>query len=79
MNINENLINELVDIIYQKIEAKFNKNINQNNIEFYSEGIVKSVNNDAKTAVIQLSFCDTDELPNLTGDSLSIGDKVKVF
>ena len=79
MRIDENLINELVEIIYKKIEDKFSKNINNTNVEFCSEGIVTSVDSTANTATVSLAFVTTDTLPNLSGNNLQVGDKVRIF
>lgn len=76
----DNLMDELVDIIYKKIEDKFSKAINQSNVEFCSEGIVKSFDSKTNTAIVSLSFGDTDSIQNLTGQTtLKVGDKVKIF
>lgn len=79
MEISDTLINEFVDIIYSKIEERFIKNINRTNVEFCSEGVVKSVNSTSNTAVVTLGFGDTDSLQNLSGETLAVGNKVKVF
>lgn len=75
--ISNEALNLLVDEIYKRIEEKIYKNLNSANIEFCSEGIVKSVV--GNSATVQLAFCETDAIPNLTGESLSVNDRVKIF
>lgn len=78
--LNNKLLDDLVDEIYKKIEAKFYKSLNTANVEFCSEGIVSKVSGDGHMASVALAFSgETDMLPNLTGETLAKGNKVKVF
>lgn len=88
MNIDSALLNELVDIIYQRVEEKFNKKLNSSNIEFSYEGIVKNpINTEdddgnvtaTTSADVELAINTLLSLPNLSGSILNEGDKVKVF
>ena len=88
MNIDNTLLNELVDIIYQRIEEKFSKQLNAANVEFSYEGIVRNpVNTDdgngnvvaTTSADVELVFNTLTSLPNLSGSILADGDKVKIF
>lgn len=76
-NVNKELLDEFVELIYSRIKENFDKELNKANTEFYSEGLVESVDGDYAT--VKLSFCTTDLLPNLSGKSLSEGDKVKIY
>lgn len=87
-NINSSLLDELVDIIYQRIEEKFNKQLNSANVEFSYEGIVRnpvqttdSSGNVIGTtsADVELAFNTLTSLPNLSGSILAEGNKVKIF
>ena len=88
MKIDNTLIDELVDIIYQRIEEKFSKQLNSANVEFSYEGIVRNPINtqDGNGNVTATTFADVElvfntltSLPNLSGSILSNGDKVKIF
>lgn len=87
-NIDSSLIDELVDVIYQRIEEKFNKQLNAANVEFSYEGIVKNPINitdsngnviSTTSADVELAFNTLTSLPNLSGSILIDGDKVKIF
>ena len=75
---NESLVNELVDIIYKKIEKKYLAMLNTSNVEFCYNAIVNTVNEENTYATVSGSFGEL-ELPNSTGVQLSINDKVKVY
>lgn len=88
MNIDSKLLDELVDIIYQRIEEKFSKQLNSANVEFSYEGIVRnpvqttdSSGNVTGTtsADVELAFNTLSSLPNLSGSTLYDGNKVKIF
>lgn len=87
-NIDNSLLNELVDVIYQRIEEKFNKQLNSANVEFSYEGVARNPENISdgngnitatKSADVELAFKTLSSLPNLSGDILADGDKVKIF
>lgn len=83
MEINESVINELVDVIYERIEQKFAKQLNTSNVEFCKYGIIKEINTSNNTANVEINFSESGFIPNNTGltlgTSLVVGDKVKVF
>lgn len=87
MNINSTLLDELVDIIYQRVEEKFSKQLNLANVEFSYEGVVRNPvntqdgngNTITTSADVELAFNTLTALPNLSGNILSNGDKVKIF
>lgn len=86
-NINSALINELVDVLYQKIEEKFMKQLNLANVEFCNEGVVRNPvnttdsnsNTVTTSADVELAFNTLTSLPNLTGCVLADGNRVKIF
>lgn len=75
--VDERNLDNLIDLIYKRIYEKILKELNSLNIEFCAEGIVQTVLGD--NAEVSLSFGTTDSIQNLTGETLSVGDKVKVF
>ena len=88
MSHNKHIKPELVDIIYQRIEEKFSKQLNSANVEFSYEGIVRNPvqvkdSNDNITgttsADVELAFNTLSSLPNLSGSTLYDGNKVKIF
>lgn len=83
VNVDTALLNELVDVIYKRIEEKFSKQLNDANVEFTYDGIILSTvsDSDGNTthANVELPFCTLTELPNLCGCNLTVGDKVKIF
>lgn len=88
MNIDNTLLNELVDVIYQRIEEKFSKQLNAANVEFSYEGVVRNPVNTTDSngnitattsADVELAFNTLTSLPNLSGKILSDGNKVKIF
>lgn len=76
--INNSLIDELVEIIYQKIEDKFKKMLNNSNTEFSYNAYVDSSDNSKKIATVIGQFGELT-LPNSTGQDLSKNDRVKVY
>lgn len=77
--IDNSLLDELVEIIYQRIEEKFKKQLTNSNVEFSYDGIVRSIDSVNNTANIELGFGVVENLPNLTGDTISVNDKVRIF
>ena len=87
-NIDSTLLDELVDVIYQRIEEKFSKQLNSANVEFSYEGVVRNPvqvkdSNDNITSTtsadVELAFNTLTSLPNLSGSILADGNKVKIF
>ena len=77
--IDNHVLDELIDVIYQRIEQKFAKQLNTSNVEYAYSGIVLSADNDAGTANVDIGLSTTGNIPNLSGELLSAGDTVKVF
>lgn len=76
--IDNSLIDELVEIIYQKIEDKFKKMLNNSNTEFSYNAYVSSRDKDSNLFTVIGQFGELT-LPNSTGQDLSVNDKVKVY
>ncbi len=86
-------IDKLVDIIYNKIKERFEKELNDTNVEFYRDGIVTSVVNETVvnetdannvvtktlTATVDVGFDSLENIQNKSGEILVIGSKVRVF
>lgn len=86
MDLDNNVLDELIDVIYKRIEQKFAKQLNSANVEYAFAGIITEINTSNNTAVVDIGSSTTDYIPNLTGFSvgtedtnLKIGDTVKVF
>lgn len=87
MNIDSELIDLLVEEVYKRIEEKINKGINDSSVEFSSYAIVTAVNDDSSIASISFGkYTKEDDVdnsikkvPNHSGETLAVGDKVKVF
>lgn len=79
--IDETYLDELVEVLYKKIEEKFNKKLNESSVEFTSDGIVVASSEVAhgSTTQVQLAFVTTHLIPNLTGQPIKNGQKVRVF
>ena len=77
-------IDELVQVIYEKIKEKFDKELNELNVEFSKSGIVvtrKNNSDSTKTlsASVDLGFVILEDVSNSSGELLKKGDKVRVF
>ena len=86
MELDNNVLDELIDVIYKRIEQKFAKQLNSANVEYAFSGIITEINTSDNTAVVDIGSSTTDYIPNLTGfvvgteeTNLKIGDTVKVF
>lgn len=77
--IKEELLNQLVEVIYKRIEERIISQIYKANVELNAEGIVKEISSNNKSAIIETAFARTDHIPNLTGDTLTVNNKVKIF
>lgn len=76
------LVEQLVDVLYKQLTNEYSSTLSNANIEKFSFGIVKSADNEAKTAIVEFTSYNgelTETLNNLTGLELSEGDTVKVF
>ena len=78
MIVDVNLMNGLVDSILKIQKKNISNELNNTNIEFYREGFVKTINQDG-TVNVQLANILLENLQNLSGMSLNINQKVKVF
>lgn len=81
-------VDKLVDIIYEKIKERFEKELNDTNVEFSRDGIVTSVANEKNednvviktlTATVDVGFGILENIQNKSGEILSNGNKVRVF
>ena len=77
-------IDELVQVIYEKIKKKFDEELNEANVEFSKSGIVvtpKNNNDGTKTlsASVDLGFVTLEDVSNSSGELLKKDDKVRVF
>lgn len=86
MDIDNNVLDEFIDVIYKRIEQKFAKQLNIANVEYAFTGIVTTIDTNNNTAIVDIGSSTTDYIPNLTGfavgteaTNLKIGDTVKVF
>ena len=93
MNIDNNVLDELVDVIYTRIEQKFAKQLNTANVEYAYSGVVMEIDTDNDTATVDIGGYITEFIPNKTGVAfgeasgddtvdntiLKVGDTVKVF
>lgn len=87
MNIDSELIDLLVEEVYKRIEERISKGINDSNVELSSYAIVTGFSKDGSK--VNVSFGkytkedDVDnsikDVPNHSGETLAVGDKVKVF
>lgn len=73
------ILQEFINAIARMVERKISSDLNDANIEYAFKGIVSDFNSDNNTAVVEINDSTTDYIPNLTGDTLSAGDTVKVF
>jgi hypothetical protein len=78
-NIDNDKLLEFKNSIIQEVLKEVKYYIDNSTIEKTNTGIVKSVSVDNSTATIDIDFMTTDMLPNKTGETLAIGDKVKIF
>ncbi len=72
------VLDELIDVIYQRIEQKFAKQLNTSNVEYAYSGIVLGVD-DAGLVNVDIGLSTTGYIPNRSGETLKKGDTVKVF
>lgn len=76
---NEELMKQLVDAIFEKVNHQIEQKINNTNVEFSSMGIVTVVSESGTTAKVNLGYTTTDYIPNLSGSELVKGSVVKIF
>lgn len=83
LNYSQEAIDELVDIIYKKIKEKFEKELNEANVEFSRDGVVKSINEDGSIASVDIGDNVLENIPNKTGQVLTTDDinkgKVRIY
>ena len=78
----KNLIQQFISELYKYANKNYDRNFSKSNIERFRFGIVQSANNDKKTAVVEFTCYSentVENLKNLSGEDLSVGDTVKVF
>lgn len=72
-------IDKLVDIIYEKIKERFEKDLNEANVEFSRDGIITAVSDDGSLACVDVGFNILENIPNRSGGDLAEKDKVRVY
>lgn len=79
MEIDDTIMNDFINALYNLNKKTISTELNKTNVEFYAEGIVKSVNDINDKATVTTAFDDIENVPNLSGIKLSQGQKVKLF
>lgn len=74
------LVDELIVAVNNIVKNKVEKMINQSNVEMCWSGIIKSINTSTNLAKVELPF-DTiiDDVPNLSGQTIGVNDRVKIY
>ena len=82
-------LQSLVDVVYDKVLAQIRLELNDSNVEFCCTGVVKSVDTTNNKATVDVGFCTTELIKNLTNktltttnttnETLTTGDTVKIF
>ena len=72
-------LQSLVDVIYDKVLAQIRLELNDSNVEFCCTGVVASVDTTNNKATVDIGFCITENIPNLSDKTLSVNNVVKVF
>ena len=78
IEMDENLLNDLVDVIYGQVKKKMERQLNDSSVEFSTYGVVCGVGTDG-TVNVNMGYNETGFIPNYSGEALSVGDKVKIF
>ena len=81
-NISNETMDRLVDIICDKVLSIIRRELNQTNMEFARSGVVleaTTADDGTRTCKVDLGFGETETIPNLTGQDLATGQKVKVY
>lgn len=86
MDIDSELIDLLVEEVYKRIEERIQKGINDSNVELSSYAVVTATNEDGTANVSFGKYTKDDDVdnsvtnvPNHSGETLAVGDKVKIF
>lgn len=78
--IDKDLADNVANKMFELIKKTASKTINDTNVEFYQNGIVTIAPTDSSIyATVQLSFGSTIRAANRSGDTLSVGDRVRVY
>lgn len=75
----DDLVKQVVDAIFERVDERIGKKINNTNIELTSQGVVKAVSSDGKSATVDVGFTTTEYLPNYSGSTLTVGSVVKIY
>ena len=75
----DDLLKQIVDAIFERIDERIKKKINNTNIELTSQGIVSAISDDGKNATVDVGFTTTEYLPNYSGSALAVGSVVKIY
>ena len=76
--IDKSLADAVASKILDAMKRTANKTINSSNVEVYHNGIVTDAS-DKSNIVVSLSFGGTVEAPNLSGETLTEGNSVRVY
>lgn len=81
-NISNEVMDSLVNTICDKVLSLIRKELNQTNMEFARSGVVveaTTADDGTRTCKVDLGFGETETIPNLSGQDLTTGQKVKVY
>ena len=76
--IDKNLADAVALKILDIMKKTADKTINSSNVEVYHNGIVRDVYDDG-TAHVELSFGSFLTISNLSGQALTVNDRVKIY
>lgn len=71
-------LNELAELIANKVKKIILSELNNSSVEFSKTGVVVSIDDDG-TYTVDTAFSTVSGLPNLSGEDLMDDDKVKIF
>lgn len=78
--IDKKLAENVARKILEVMKKTANKTINTSNVELYHNGIITVAPTDETIyATVSLSFGSTIRVPNRSGETLAVGDRVKVY
>lgn len=76
-NVNNEVLDDFRNIINNIIKEQFEIFISKANIEFFYDGVVTAIS--GTNAKVDLGFQITEFIPNRTGETLNVGNKVRVY
>lgn len=77
VNISNEILDDFRNIIDNIIEERFELFVSKANIEFFYDGVVTATS--GTNAKVDLGFQITEFIPNRTGETLNVGNKVRVY